>query len=348
MRSSAVAVAILTAVALAPCGPLAAATALSPAQQFEDRPEPLIPAHPRTEADEDRLEAAAMFASGRMLEQRQDLPAALKRYERAVRLDPKAVTILREIVPLAYSLNRRTEALRYAVKLCEQDASDAVLSRRIGLFLLEDSRFKDAAAVLEKALKHADAEANPTADVTQLRLDLGRVYFLLNRYADAARLFDKVLAALEKPKDFGIDEAAKRALVGQDGLTYELIATTYLEVDRPESAAAAFAKLDEIAPSKANAALYAARVEGKAKHPDKALGKLQEYFDSHPSDLSLAAARIVGKVARGEQTSRTNCCRDWSSCTRRCRTRSPSIGCWRKSIARRASWLRRNLCMRRF
>src|SRR5947209_1145905 len=151
MRISAVAVAIFTAGSLAVLGAPGLPAPLLPAQQFDDRPERLIPAHPRTEFDEDRLEAAALFASGRLLEQRQDLPGALRRYQRAVRLDPKAVSILREIVPLAYGLNRRTEALRYAVKLCEQDASDPVLSRRIGLFLMEDGRFKEAAAVLELA-----------------------------------------------------------------------------------------------------------------------------------------------------------------------------------------------------
>src|SRR5436305_1732382 len=150
MRISAVAVAIFTAGSLAVLGAPGLTAPLLPAQQFDDRPERLIPAHPRTEFDEDRLEAAAMFASGRML---------------------------------------------------------------------------------------------------------------------------------EKPKDFGIDDAAKLTLLGKDGLTYELIATTYLEVNRPDSAAAAFARLNEVAPSKADAALNAARVAAKAKHPDKALAKLQEYFD---------------------------------------------------------------------
>ncbi len=177
--------------------------------------------------------------------------------------------------------------------LCEQDATDPVLSRRIGLFLIEDGRFKDAVGVLEKALASAAAGAKPAASLTQLQLDLGRVYFLLARYSDAARLFDKVLAALDKPKDFGLDDEAKRAIVGQDGLTYELIGTTYLEVDRPQSAAVAFAKLNEAVPNRAVAALNAARVEAKAKHPDAALAKLQEYLDSHPAEMNLGALELL-------------------------------------------------------
>ena len=125
---------------------------------FEDRPEPLVTKHTRTEAEEDRLEAAAKFAAGRALEQREQFTSALRLYQRAFRLDPQATTILRSIVPLAYSLNRRIEALRYAVKLAEQDDSDPMLMRRIGQFLAETGEVKRGAKLLERALAIEEAE----------------------------------------------------------------------------------------------------------------------------------------------------------------------------------------------
>src|SRR5687768_11772488 len=57
---------------------------------------------PPSEIQRDRLEAAAFFAAGRVLEQRQELPAALRRYQRAFRLDPTAEPVLRVLVPLAF------------------------------------------------------------------------------------------------------------------------------------------------------------------------------------------------------------------------------------------------------
>jgi tetratricopeptide (TPR) repeat protein len=129
---------------------LARPTSAVPSDPFEDRPEPLVVKHPRSEEEQDRLDAAALFAAGRTLEQRDESAAALREYERAMRLDPQATPILRELVPLAYSLNRRGEALRYAVKLAEQDDSDPTLMRRIGLYVAEEGDWKRGAALLRE------------------------------------------------------------------------------------------------------------------------------------------------------------------------------------------------------
>ncbi len=50
---------------------------------LDDAVEPLVPKQPRSESDQDRLKAMALFAAARTNEQRQELPLALKQYERA-------------------------------------------------------------------------------------------------------------------------------------------------------------------------------------------------------------------------------------------------------------------------
>ncbi len=69
----------------------AGATAVAPAEgdSFENPPEPLAPRKARSEAEEDRITALALFSAGRGLEQRDQLPQALRHYER------RFVTILR-------------------------------------------------------------------------------------------------------------------------------------------------------------------------------------------------------------------------------------------------------------
>ena len=265
---------------------------------FEDRPEPFVAAHPRTEAEEDRLEAAAKFAAGRTLEQRDESAAALQLYERAVRLDPQATPVLRELVPLAYNLDRRAEALRYAVKLVEQDDSDPALLRRIGLFVAQEGDWKRGAKLLEKALNAEEAEPKPTAAQTEIRVELGRIDFLLARYDEAARLFDKVLPALDKPKDFGLTADERRTLIGDDGLTFELMAAAYLETNRPQQAALAFEQLDKLAPNAATRALNAARVAEKSSHPADALKQLDVYFASHPAEVSTASLELLKTVLK--------------------------------------------------
>jgi tetratricopeptide (TPR) repeat protein len=265
-------------------------------QQFEDRPELLVPLHPRTEAEQDHLDAAAMFATGRTLEARQEFAAALRSLQRAARLDPQSTAALREAVPLAYSLNRRDEALRYAVKLAQLDSSDATLLRRLGLYEAEEGNWKEAVEFLDKALRLGKSGDKPTLDQLQLQVELGRLYFLSERYADAATLFDAVRPALEKPKDFGLDTEAQQTLVGDKGLTYELMGATYLELHRPEDAAAAFTQLNEIVKKPAELALNLARVDAATHRPTEALAHLQTYFDSHPAELNLAALDLFSKM----------------------------------------------------
>ncbi|HEV2973225.1 MAG TPA: hypothetical protein VGY55_24880, partial [Pirellulales bacterium] len=103
---------VFRALCIFSCSALVAAAIAAPTRprggdRFEDEPQPLVSEHPRTEEEQDRLDAAAKFAAGRTLEQREESAAALRLYERAARLDPQATPILRELVPLAYRLNRR-------------------------------------------------------------------------------------------------------------------------------------------------------------------------------------------------------------------------------------------------
>src|SRR5690606_18238480 len=97
-----------------PCALGAAPAPLPGPLELEDPIAPLTPVKPRTEAEQDHLDALAHFAAGRVAVQREDHATALREYQRAARLDPDADYVLREIVPLAFELNRPAIAVRYA------------------------------------------------------------------------------------------------------------------------------------------------------------------------------------------------------------------------------------------
>ena len=91
--------------------PAATAAPTPPPSQDLDNPlEPLKTQKPRTEGEDDRITSLALFATARTLEQRHDLEQALRHYQRALRYDPQSLPALRELVPLAFSLNRPDEA----------------------------------------------------------------------------------------------------------------------------------------------------------------------------------------------------------------------------------------------
>ncbi len=87
-------------------------------------------------------------------------------------------------------------------------------------------------------------------------------------------------------------------MIGEGGLTYELMGDAYLEVGRTADAAKAFHSLNDLAPKPATLALNLARVEFKSKHSAEALAKLQTYLDSHPADLNLAALDLLSDVLK--------------------------------------------------
>jgi tetratricopeptide (TPR) repeat protein len=265
--------------------------------ELDDVAVPLVKSDPRSEAERDRLDAVSMFAAGRMHEQRQELPEALRRYQRAFRLDPTAEPVLREIIPLAFNLGREEEAVRYATKLAELDASDSNLLRRLGIVLTEQRQFKVAIALYEKVRK-LDAGQPNSASQVMLHLELGRLYLLTEQYEKASELFVFVSKALDAPDEYGLKPVVLKSLVGDKGELHELMAAGFLETGNVDEAAKSFARLEKVNPNQAVAAYNQARIAAKAGRHEEALGKLEEYFDARESSKGTAPFELFAKLLR--------------------------------------------------
>ena len=61
--------------------------------QLVDPLEPFVPLRPRTGREEDHVRALALFAAGRVAEQKQDYELALRNYQRAFRFDSGALAV---------------------------------------------------------------------------------------------------------------------------------------------------------------------------------------------------------------------------------------------------------------
>lgn len=249
------------------------------ALQIDDAPQPLTPKRPRTAAEQDRLEALALFAAGRMKEQEQDFNGALRLYQRALRHDPKALPVLEQIVPLAFSLNRPTEAVRYALKAVELDPSDPVLLRRLALHLTEQGDMEAALNLYQKALSLEDKQKKTAAHVV-LRLEMGRLYFLTKQYKQSAEAFAEVMEALKRPEEFGFDAKLRKEILNEPAKLYEMFGDSFLEAGDRDRAVVAYEKAQETSPNKPALAYQMARVHHKAGQHDKGLTELQVYFDA--------------------------------------------------------------------
>ncbi len=280
--------------------PLAApleAPAVERSDELEDPIEPFVPKHARSSRDEDRVRAHALFAAARVAEQKQDYALALRSYERAYRFDPAAVSALREIVPLAFNLDRQAEAVRYALVLAEHDPSDLLLLRRLAINLSEDGDTQRALRLYEKAFDLARRNGEkPNSGAVLMWMEMGRLYFLEKQYSKAAERFDEVGKALAAPQDYGLDATMQKALLNKAELTYQLFGEVFLEADRPADALAAFEKAQAIKPDEALHLYNLARVDARQKQPAQALAKLENYFDKHYSSQGTGPYQLLGQV----------------------------------------------------
>jgi len=293
---------LLAAIALGPAapapagpGPDAGSSARHvPPLVLDEQPEPFQPRQPRTEQDRDRLEAVTLFAAGRMLEHAGREEEALRHYQRALRRDPEALDVARAIVPLAYDLKRNAVAVRYALKVVELEDADPMLLRQLGVYLTRQGDFSRAVELYKRAA--AQGGTDRTAADVLLRMEMGRLYHLTEDYQNAADSFDHVLAALEKPKRFGIDEKLEEILLGEPGPTYNLMGECFLEAGRLDRAEKAFRRAHQAAPNQGVLDFHLAEVLAARGQPEQALAKLDACFQQKVDSEDTAPYELLAKL----------------------------------------------------
>ncbi len=246
---------------------------------FADPVEPLKPkATERSEKQQDRLESAALYSHGRMLFQRQKHGEALQKFQRAYRRNPAMTSILREIVPLAFSLQRNQQAARYAVIAAEKDPRDPVLLRRLANHLTQMREWPRALKLIEKSLE-LQLDRPRDVGLVMTRLDMGRLYFLTEDFKRSAEAFEQVVDALANPETYNLNENTRKLVLGKPERTYLLFAESFLKAEKYDAAEKMFNKANAEKPDAATFAYHQARVAFGRENYDEVLKKLEVYFD---------------------------------------------------------------------
>ncbi|HEY2882633.1 MAG TPA: tetratricopeptide repeat protein, partial [Pirellulales bacterium] len=267
------------------------------AQSQEDPVESLTPVQQRSESDEDRLAAAAHYATGRALEQRDHYDLALREYERALRYDPHATPVLHDLIPLAFRSSHNEVGLRYLVKFAEQHPVETPLLLEAAQYLKESGDW-EGALKLYAQVEQSLAKQPPSAKQVAIAMEMGRLYFLTEHYAEAAARLKQVQEALAKPKDFGLDDTALKLLEGEKGATYELLGAVFVEAKQPDAARKAFEEANRAQPDEGALQLNLAAVDLAADKPQAALDKLDAYCQSHSTPTSIASYELLGQALK--------------------------------------------------
>ncbi|MEX2558412.1 MAG: tetratricopeptide repeat protein, partial [Pirellulales bacterium] len=262
---------------------------------LEDLIAPLEQLNPATDEQRSQVEALSLFAAGRMKEQQEDYGSALRLYQRALRHDPDSLTILRDIVRVAFHLERNAEAVRYALKAAELAPSDPLWLRQLGVVMKEEGDLAGATELYEQALKLE--QDKKSASFLMLTMELGKLYFLAGQPAKAAESFTQVMPALDNPGDYGLDEKTlQKTLLEEAAPTYLLIGKAFLAAEQPDAALAAFEKAQAAAPDAALHAYHLAQVEALRGEPAKALEQLDEYLEAQTAIQGAAPYELLARL----------------------------------------------------
>jgi tetratricopeptide (TPR) repeat protein len=281
-----------------PAPPPPAAAPTFPPGLLEAAPEPLVPKHPPTETDGQRLEAMRLFAAGRAHEQRQEYARALQLYERALQYDPGVNSIAQAVVWLAFHQKQYDVAVRY-LKMCDPADDDPKLLDVLSDYLVEQEDFAGAAALLERAVAALET-AKDDAGSVMLQVELGRIYHLLGQYKKAADNFARVVPALDHPERFDFNKAQK-AILDKARASYDLIGESFLLADRPQEATAAFEEYEKYNAKAANPGLLQynlARVSARSGKAAEALSRLEESFALQKAPLGTGPYELLAQVLK--------------------------------------------------
>jgi tetratricopeptide (TPR) repeat protein len=278
-------------------------------QVLDDTIERLRPVRGRTAADEARLDATAWFATARLMQERGDLPAALRSYARAIASDPTALAAYREGVRLAIELKRLDLAVPWARKLVELDPENlqSLISAVSLLLNLNDKN--GAIQLLELGVKAPGLDRESQPYVVLMR-QLAILYVDADRKGDAVAGFEVLFDALTHPEKYKLDARARAQLQGDADWSYEKIGQFFLEVKKTDLALAAFQKAAESkkGPAAVNLSYNLAQVYLQADQGEKALEEIQKYIDSQRQSKGRAAyellVAILEKLGRSQEAIR--------------------------------------------
>ena len=286
--------ALLLALALAPLSAFAAPEGAADDPYFEPIL-PLVPQTARSETEEDRITAAALFTHGRMLFQRGKHEQAIQRYQRAWRYDPSATAILDEIWPLAFELKRNELGFRYAVLAFEQNPRDPLRMRRLGAYLTEQGEWARALGIYEKSLALED-QPDGDAGVFLLRFEMGRLYFLVRRYDKSAESFAIALDGIDNPKKYSLSEEFAKQLLDKPDRAYSLIGESFLKAGRLDESEEMFRRADKAKSDAPLLAYHLARVEAQRGNTKPALNQLNKYLAAKQASAGIEPYQLLAEL----------------------------------------------------
>ncbi|MDA7978681.1 MAG: tetratricopeptide repeat protein [Pirellulales bacterium] len=261
------------------------------------------------DVETDRREAMTLYAIGRMKVNEGKQAEAARMFQRAHRLDPASLPILKQIVPVAFELERPGEAIRYALKTVDLDPEpNPLLMQFLGDALVQQGDSERALKLYSRVVELTPTKERKNADFLRMRLVMGELYHANHQFEQAAGSFRDVQAARQSPADFALTDTQMFSLLGKQLRTLDIMAESFLESGEFDEAERLFADVAAIAKSeaseqtlawaKAEELLQQARLSAARGKHEQAIRQLDSYFagfraDSPEADINPVALDLL-------------------------------------------------------
>jgi tetratricopeptide (TPR) repeat protein len=268
------------------------------AQESDDPALPLKPAVPRSAAADAKNEALAWYMTGRLLDatHRNEPRKALNAYLKAVQIDPGAIQVYRELVPLEFQFDNVAAAVRHAAKAVQLDPDDVEILQLLARQAAMTGQLPEAIKHLEQAIKSPRIDKQ-SAEFIGLNRSLGLLYVLIGQKESAADAFEILFEAVQNPEKYGLDARAKKSLLVEP-TTYEKIGQVLLDGNRLKPALEAFELAASTRQGAGNLAFNRAKILLLSDKPEEALDELQKYFDKQRITKGREAYQLLADILK--------------------------------------------------
>lgn len=276
-------------------------------QDSDDIAAPLQPVVPRSAAIEARNKALAWYMTGRLLDSthRNEPKKSLEVYRKAVKLDPEAIEIYRNLVPLEFAFDHIDEAIKYATKAVQLDPDDYEILQLLAQQAARTGQLPEAIKHLEQAVKSPRVDKHAPEFVV-LSKSLGMLYSATGQKELAGENYEIVFDAVKNPEKYGMDQRSKGVLLSDPSTSYEQIGQVLMDANRLKLALEAFELAAQKSRLGAGSLSYnRAKILYLSEKYDDALVELEKYFAAQRTSKGRLPyqllADILAKLNRSDE-----------------------------------------------
>jgi tetratricopeptide (TPR) repeat protein len=266
-------------------------------------PENLLPLSEQNKTspeEKQRIEAAAHFMQGIMLERRGEFQEAMQQYQQAIQIDPNAIEAYRSLIMLSIRFNQPRAALSLLVEAIKHAPTDFQLLTMLGQIHTNLGQLPQAIQAFEQASESPEIEKGSAKHVL-LMAQLAKLYRKDDLPTKAADAYKVVFEVLSAPEEAGRNPKIIDVLQSDPDLSYDTAGVVFLEDKRYDLALEAFELAAKNPRLKAEEiGYYKAEIFQAQGKPEQALAALQPYLDKKMQSRGVAPYQLLAGILKSQ------------------------------------------------